>query len=208
MKIKHKFPKLIVSGACLAALLALGAWGAADNPSVAQVRALLQKLGGADWKPEQVEIKKITPGFGAGGVIVDAQLETTFRLEKPQRGDWRVAEMRLGDGQWESLELLSEAVRREKARRTNLTLQQLSAALNAYKNARGQYVVANTAAALLDQLVPQYFDTAQRRDLWGGEWQYRGTATEYRLSSPGPDRQPGTPDDLIVENGVLRAAQE
>ena len=208
MKIKYEFPKLIVSGACLAALLALGVWGAADKPSVAQVRALLQTLGGAQWKPEQIEIKKITPGVGNGGVIVDAQLETTFRLEKPKRGDWRVAEIRLGDGQWESLELLTEAVRREKARRTNLTLQQMADALNAYKNARGQYVIADTAAALLDQLVPQYFDSAQRRDLWGAEWQYRGTATEYRLSSPGPDRKPGTPDDLIVESDILRAAQE
>lgn len=208
MKIKRKLPKLIVSGACLAALLALGAWGAADRPSVAQVRALLQNLGGGVWAPEQVEIKEITPGFGAGGVIVDAQIETTFRLEKPPRGDWRVAEIRLGDGQWESLELFAEAVRREKARRTNLTLQELAAALEAYKNARGQYIVADTAVALLDQLVPQYFAAAQPRDLWGQPWQYRGTATEYRLSSTGPDRKPSTPDDLIVEGGVQRAAQE
>lgn len=208
MKTQYKFPKLLVSGACLVALLALGVWGAADKPSVAQVRALLQNLGGANWTPEQVAIKKITPGVGAGGVIVEAQLETTFRLEKPKKGDWRVAEIRLGDGQWESLELFAEAVRREKARRTNLTLQQLADALNAYKSARGQYVVADTGVALLDQLAPQYFDTAQPRDLWGEQWQYRGTATEYRLSSAGPDRKPGTPDDLIVENGVMRAAQE
>lgn len=208
MKTEHQFPKLMMSSACLVTLLALGAWGAADKPSVAQVRALLQSLGGADWKPEQVEIKKITPGVGNGGVIVEAQLETTFRLEKPKRGDWRVAEIRLGDSQWESLELVAEAVRREKARRTNLTLQQLADALNAYKNARGQYVIADSGVALLDELVPQYYGTAQRRDLWGAEWQYRGTATEYRLSSPGPDRKPGTPDDLIVESGVLRAAQE
>jgi hypothetical protein len=208
MKTQHQFPKLIVCGACLLLLLTLGAWGAADKPSVAQVRALLQSLGGAEWKPEQVEIKKITPGFNNGGVIVEAQLETAFRFEKPKRGDWRIAEIRLGDRQWESLELVAEAVRREKVRRTNLTLQEMANALEAYKNARGQYVIADTAVALLDQLVPQYYGTAQRRDLWEGEWQYRGTATEYRLSSPGPDRKPGTPDDLVVENGALRATPE
>lgn len=202
----YQFYQLIGGAACLTALLIGGAWGAADKPSVLKVRELLQALGGANWKPEQIVIKKISPGAGAGGVIVEAQIETAFRLEKPKKGDWRVAEIRLGDQQWESFELFEEAVRREKLRRTNITLQQLADALNAYKSAHGQYVVADTGVALIDQLAPQYVNVAQRLDLWGEEWQYRGTATEYRLSSRGPDRLPGTADDLIVENGVTKAA--
>lgn len=204
MKTQYSFYKLIGGAAAwLMVLLALGTLGAADKPSVLKVRELLQTLGGANWKPEQVEIKKISPGFGEGNAIVEAQIETAFRLEKPKKGDWRVAEIRLGDQQWESFELFQEAVCREKMRRTNITLQQLAATLAAYKNAHGQYVVADTIVALLDQLAPEYITLVERRDLWGEELQYRGTATTYRLSSRGPDRKPGTADDLIVESGVI-----
>ncbi len=61
---------------------------------------------------------------------------------------------------------------------------------------------------LLDQLAPQYLTTVQRFDLWGEELKYHGSAASYRLSSDGPDRQSGTKDDLVVENGALKASLE
>ena len=42
-----------------------------------------------------------------------------------------------------------------------------------------------------------------RLDAWSHEFTYNGNATAYRLASGGPDGKPGTPDDIVVENGKL-----
>lgn len=202
-----KFRQLTCLGSGIALLAASAALAAADKPGINRVRELLQQLGGANWKPEQVEIKKISPGIGAGGVIVEARIETAFRLDKVD-GEWRVVEIRLGDRQWESFELFEEAVQREKVRRTQAQLKQLAEALGAYQRARGQYVTGQQASKLLDELAPRFVTATELVDWWGAELRYHGTTTSYRLASNGPDRRPGTKDDLIVENGELRSSTE
>lgn len=176
--------------------------GAADTIGVRQARELIQNIGGANLNKDQVQIKNISGGVGGGGVIVEAQIETAFRLTKGKDG-WRIAEARLGSGQWESFELIEEAIRREKIRRTNTMLQQIADGIGAYKNERGQFVESDKIAELLDFLSPRYLKAPQRFDLWGAEFEYRGSASSYRLFSPGPDRKSGTKDDLVIENGAL-----
>lgn len=187
-------------GSLLLAASAFWLTNAADTIGVRQARELIQKIGGANLKKEQVQIKNISSGVG--GVIVEAQIETAFRLTKGKDG-WRIAEARLGAGQWESFELIEEGVRREKIRRTSALLQQLANGIGAYKNDRGQFVESERVAELLDYLSPRYLKTPQRFDLWGEEFEYRGSATSYRLFSSGPDRRSGTKDDLVIENGAL-----
>jgi hypothetical protein len=178
-----------------------------DALEARQARELLQRLGGAEWKKEQVRIKSVTPGLSASEAIVEAQIETAFRFTRA--GDqWRVAEVRLGDRQWESLELVAEALRREKVRRTTALLREITGALEAYRRERGHYVIAEEASVLVDHLAPRYLDAVIGFDLWGVPLAYRGTAAHYRLSSAGPDRQPGTGDDLVIENGALRTPAE
>jgi hypothetical protein len=168
-----------------------------------RVRDLLRRLGGAELDTRQVHIKSIDPGIG-NQVIVEAQIETAFRLE-PDGREWRVAEIRLGDQQWLPLELVEEAVRREKARRTLALLQQLAEGLDAYRRDRGRYVAAEEVGIVLDQLAPRYLSTPSGADLWGTPFKYRGAAGSYRLASAGPDRAWETRDDLVVENGSPRA---
>jgi hypothetical protein len=100
--------------------------------------------------------------------------------------------------------LIEEAVRREKVRRTTIMLKELADGLSAYQRERGKFVETEKIEELLDFLAPRYVPTPYRFDLWGKELKYRGKATNYRLVSSGPDRKPGTKDDLIIDNGLLR----
>lgn len=209
MKLRIESRKLVLFGlgACLLAATAFWLANAADAISIRQARELIQNIGGANLKKEQVQIKNISGGVGSGGVIVEAQIETSFRFTKEKSG-WRIAEVRMGDRQWESFELIEEAVRREKIRRTNALLKELADGLSAYRRERGQFAVTDDIAELLDFLSPRYLMTPHRFDLWGKQFEYRGSATSYRLISSGPDRKSGTSDDLVVENGELKVAIE
>ena len=172
-----------------------------------RARDVIRRLGGGELEKERVRIRSITPGTGGTSAVVEAQIETTFRFARDGE-EWRAAEIRVGDRQWESLELVAEAVRREKIRRTTALLQRLGEALETYRRERGNYVVAEDAAVLVDHLSPRYLNTPVRFDLWDTPIGYRGTAGSYRLSSAGPDRQPGTPDDLVLESGARRPGSE
>jgi predicted transcriptional regulator len=173
-----------------------------DTISVSKARELLQHLAGANLDKDQVRIKDISPSLTGGDVIVEAQIETAFRLSR-ENGDWRVSEVRLGDRQWESFDLVEEAVRREKVRRTTIMLKEFAEGLSAYQRDRGKFVETEEMEDLLDYLSPRYLPTPYRFDLWGKELKYRGKATNYRLVSAGPDRKAGTKDDLVIENGLL-----
>lgn len=187
-----------------------GAWAAgaaADTLSVKQARELLQHLAGANLSKDQVQIKKVEAGIGGGGTIVEAQIETAFRVKKEKDG-WKIADVRLGDRQWESFELIEEAIKREKARRTTALLMQLAEGLTAYQKERGQFADTDEIAELLDFLSPRYLSAAPRFDLWGKEFEYKGSSLNYRLSSAGPDGKRHTKDDLVIENGTLKTSTE
>ncbi len=203
LRIKLRNLALLGSGALLLATGAFWLVDAADTIGVKQARELIQNIAGANLTKDQVQIKNISGGVGGGGVIVEAQIETAFRLTKGKDG-WRVTEARLGAGRWESFELIEEALRREKVRRTHALLQQIAGGIDAYKNERGQFMETNKIAELLDFISPRYLKAAPRFDLWGEEFEYRGSAAKYRLFSYGPDRKSGTKDDLVVENGELK----
>jgi hypothetical protein len=159
-------------------------------------------------KRERVRIKNISAGLG-DQAIVEATVDATFRLVKEKDGKWKAVEARTGDRQWESIELIHTAVRKEKTLRTTADLRTLATALEAFQRERGFYVAADTAAALVDHLAPRYMGTVLRLDAWSHEFQYRGTPTAYRLSSLGPDGRPDTGDDIVIENGQLvRGAAE
>ncbi|MGH9840979.1 MAG: type II secretion system protein GspG [Blastocatellia bacterium] len=190
--------------------LLLGAalvYAAVDAVSVRKARELLQNLAGANLDKDQVQIKKISAGVTGSEAVVEAQIETAFRLTK-QKGEWRIADVRLGDRQWEPFELIEEALRREKVRRTNALLKQVADAVESYRKERGQAPATDDIAELLDYLSPRYLNPPLRFDLWGKQFEYRGGAGSYRLFSTGPDRKSGTDDDLVVENGTLKVGSE
>ena len=171
----------------------------AEKISVRQIRNLFQHLGGADLRQEQVQIRKISNGL-AGDVVVEAQIETAWRLVR-EKDQWRIAEVRLGDRHWESLELIEEAVRREKVRRTLSLLQELDRAIDAYHRQESKYVSSERMSELLDAISPRFLSTPHRFDLWGNQFDYDGRANRYRVRSAGPDGRFGSGDDLVIAGG-------
>lgn len=171
---------------------------------VKRIRELLQHLAGADLKPAQVEIKSISPGTGSDNTVVEARVETAYRFQR-ESGEWKVAEIRLGDRHWESVELVETALRHEKERRTTGLLKRLAEGLAAYRRENGQFVPTEDISVLLDHLAPRYIGDPLRFDWWGTQFVYRGKAAGYKLLSAGPDRKSDTKDDLVIENGALRA---
>src|SRR5215813_9136352 len=153
-------------------------------------------------KTDKVHIKNINRGLG-GEAIVEAQFDAAFRFTQDKSGKWQPIEVRAGDRQWESIELIQTALRKEKALRTGADLRTIATALEAYRRDRGSYVCADSGAALMDQLSPAYLSTIIRLDAWSHELDYKGTATAYRLVSLGPDGKSGTDDDIVFENGQL-----
>ncbi len=198
---------LIAAGLMIAATGVLAVTLAAETLSVRKARELLQHIAGATLNKDQVQIKKIESGIGGGGAIVEAQIETSFRVAKGKDG-WEIVEVRLGDRQWESFELIEEAIKREKARRTTGLMQKLAEGLTAYQREHGQYATTDEIAELLDYLSPRFMSTPIRFDLWGREFEYRGSASGYRLYSAGADGKKETGDDLVIENGVVKSDSE
>lgn len=153
-------------------------------------------------KPDRVRVKNISAGSG-NEAIVEAQFDATFRFTADKDGKWKAVEVRTGDRQWESLELIRTAVNKEKGLRTTADLRTLATALEAFKRERGFYVEADTNSALVDNLSPQYVNTIIRLDAWSHEFEYKGTSAGYRLASLGPDGKPDTGDEIVFENGQL-----
>jgi hypothetical protein len=184
---------LIMSAVCVTAF--------ARQLGAREAREAIAAALGLD-KADRVRIRSISPGMG-GQAIVEATVEAAFRFTEGKGGNWQAVEVRTGDRNWESIELLQTAVRKEKVLRTEADLRTLAVALEAFRRERGFYVSADTGAALVDNLSPRYLATIIRLDAWSQEFEYKGTASGYRLGSRGPDKKPDTGDEIIIENGHL-----
>src|SRR5262249_13000930 len=86
MKLRIKFGHLWLFALGALPLIAGAFWlgAAADDIGVRQARELIQNIAGANLTKDQVQIKNISSGVG--GVIVEAQIETAFRLTKGKDG--------------------------------------------------------------------------------------------------------------------------
>jgi Type II secretion system (T2SS), protein G len=166
-----------------------------------QARKIIANIPGLAFNPDLVAIKSITPN--SNGAIIEAQFATAFRVAKVagKKDEWQVAEVRLGNGRWEDVELITTAIREEKIRRTRQQLTELATALATYQQQQGRYPSAKDIFQLTDLLVPQYLNRLIREDLWGQPLEYTFTSSGYRLQSHGPDGKPRSNDEIILENG-------
>jgi hypothetical protein len=192
-------PRALVMISLALSLIGIAAF--ARELGAREAREKIAKTLGFD-NADNVHIKNISRGPG-GESIVEAQFDAAFRFASDKEGHWQPIEVRAGDRQWESIELIQTALRKEKALRTSADLRTIATALEAYRRDSGSYVRADSGAALMDHLAPSYMNPIIRVDAWSRELSYRGTATEYRLASLGPDGKSGTNDDIVFENGRL-----
>ncbi len=128
---------------------------------------------------------------------VEAELDTTFRLGRDARRQWQVTAAKIDDGAWADIAALVRALDTEKATRARADLAALAAALEAFRSERGFYVVADSAAVLVDQLNPRYTAAIIRIDPWHHPYAYTGTRASFDLRSLGPDGKANTADDVV-----------
>ena len=171
--------------------------GAAGTLSPKDARRLIAKVAGADLSPDAVRIKEISP-MGSSAVVV-AQVETAFRLDQAG-GKWRVAEIRTGEGSWEDVALLENALNQEKDARARAELKSMATALEAFRKERGTYVESDSQSALMDNLSPGFLKLPLRFDPWHEPYAYQGSRDGYVLRSNGRDHRPDTADDIVLSN--------
>jgi hypothetical protein len=183
--------------------VAFAANSAGDQLDANTARSLIQTILGGELRKNQVVIKSIKSESG-DTPIVEAQVETAYRFLRDGKG-WKIAEIRLGDRHWESFELIDTAIRTEKTKRTQALLQKIGDSLESFRSSQGSqggYVIASDFDKMLDQLAPRFLNPVVRLDFWGSPLTYEGGPQSYRLASAGPDAQPGTSDDLVLEKRV------
>ena len=195
----NKLPRSLVMIAITLSLVWMLAYG--RELGAREARQRIAAALGLD-KTDDVRIKNISAGMG-GEAIVEAQFDASFRFTQGKDGNWNAVEVRTGDRKWESIELIQTAVRKEKELRTTADMRTLVTALESFRRERGFYVAADTNSALIDNLSPRYLSAIIRLDAWSHEFEYKGTATSYRLASLGPDGKPRTGDEIVIENGQL-----
>jgi hypothetical protein len=71
-------------------------------------RKLIAALSIFELNKEAVTVKEISPSGAVSNVLASVKLG--FRFEKGEAGNWRAVEMRTGDRQWESFELLARVL--------------------------------------------------------------------------------------------------
>lgn len=155
---------------------------------------------GDELKRGALSVKNPADAISAIGssAVVEVEIETSVDFVRDGRGRWQVARVRLGGRSFAALAAAELALGAEKLARARADLEQLAAALEAYRRERGFYVVAASASVLGDQLNPR--DTAAfiRVDPWHRPYEYAGTRERYTLRSLGADGKANTADDVTI----------
>lgn len=135
--------------------------------------------------------------------VVELEVETSVDFVRDARGRWQVARVSFGSsgGGFDQFEAFERTLNAEKLARARADLETLAAALEEYRRARGFYVVADSASALIDHLNPRHTLAYIRFDPWHRPYEYQGTRERFTLRSPGADGKSNTPDDITIGKG-------
>jgi hypothetical protein len=173
---------------------------AAGDLTAGEARKVIARMAGIQMPSDAVRVKSVS-SLGSSA-IVEAQIQTAFKLEKGDDGNWRVAEIRTGDRTWENVDLIVKALNREKSKLAHSELETIATALESFRRERGFYVEAKTESALFDHLNPKYISRVIRLDPWSRPYQYEGTSAGFTLSSLGEDGKRNTSDDVVLSNST------
>jgi len=147
--------------------------------------------------PADVQVLSVIQ-VAAGEAVVETNLHTAFRIHRIG-GQWQVREIRVGRGQWEKLDDLMRALRQIKTEETRRSLEEVAAALRAYRQKNGRLPEFKDYVGLSDALYPTYMSPLIREDGWRHPLAAaRLDSGDVRLMSAGPDGKMGTTDDVVT----------
>ncbi len=177
------------------ALLANGCGGRAVGKKMARdviIGAHAEALTQGD-----LEVLAVTQ-VGPGEAVVEVQLHSAFRLRKVG-AEWVVREVKVGQGQWESLDDILRSLQQVKIQETRRSLEKIAAAIDAYRQKNGHLPAFKNYVDLSDALYPHYLSPLIREDAWKQPLVATSAGPgAIRLVSPGPDGKLGTPDDIEI----------
>jgi hypothetical protein len=181
-------------GALLGTVFLLnGCGGRAINKKMA--RDVIRQSPAEAITRDDVEVLSVTQ-MGSDTAVVATNLRAAFRIEKTG-GVWVVREVRLGNGQWESLDAILRALQQIKIDDTRKLLNQIGAAIEAYRQKNGRLPSFENYVQLSDALYPVFMSPLIRLDAWNQPLAaHRISPNSVRLVSGGPDGKMGTPDDI------------
>jgi hypothetical protein len=160
-----------------------------------------QEQASKELKRGALYVKNPSVAFAPLGssAVVEVEVETSVDFVRDARGRWQVARVRPGGGRaFEAFDAFERALNAEKLARARADLAALAAALEAYRSARGSYIVSESASDLTDQLNPRYTAAFIRFDPWHRPYEYEGTRERFTLRSLGADGKANTLDDVTV----------
>lgn len=74
-----------------------------------QARKLITRAAGSELPSGSVRVKQVS-NIDANTAEATAEIETAFRLQQNEQGQWSVQEIRVGPDRWESIPLIASAV--------------------------------------------------------------------------------------------------
>jgi len=174
-------------------LFPLGCGGRSMNKGLA--RDILAGSPAGTLEDKDIEVVSVTQ-LGAGQAVVATNLRAAFRLRR-SGGKWEVREVKIGNGEWESLDDILAALLRIKIEDTRRRLERIAAAIEAYRQKNGHLPVFKDYVQLSDALYPDFLSPLIRLDVWNHPLEASAVgANSIRIASAGPDGVPGTADDI------------
>jgi len=181
------------SGLLGLAFLLHGCGGRAISKKLA--RDVIAESPAAALTKNDVDVISVTQ-MGASEAIVETYLHAAFRLQKIG-GKWAVKEVRIGKGQWETLDSILSALQRIKAEETQRILDKIAAAIDAYRQKNRSLPLFTNYVQLSDTLYPLYLSPLIREDAWDNPLSaFHSAPNTIRIVSAGPDGRLNTQDDI------------
>ena len=134
----------------------------------------------------------------AGGVaIAETRTRIAYRFENTGNA-WTVREMRIGHGQWESVQNIERALNQVKTEETKELLARIAEAIQKYRDANQRLPVFKDFVDLSDQLAPAFLTPLVRLDAWQRPFEAAMSGSDIMLRSAGPDGIIGNQDDITL----------
>jgi hypothetical protein len=134
--------------------------------------------------------------LGPNDAIAETQLHTAFRLQKRNK-EWVVREVRVGRANWEKIDDILRALQQFKIDEAGRNLDNILAAIGAYRQKNGRLPQFRDYIELSDALYPLFLSPLIREDPWKRPLTAVWTGPDtIRILSSGPDGEPGTSDDI------------
>jgi len=146
---------------------------------------------------EDIDVVYVTQ-TGKSTAVAETRVKTAFLLDKVDE-KWIVREIRIGNGQWEKIENLTEALERVKTEETRIHLERIAASVREYQKESGRMPEFSDYIDLSDKLAPKYLAPLVRLDSWRKP--LRANTLESNaivIASAGPDGLFSTEDDISI----------